>query len=81
MSDWTDTLDARRAGFIEGFHGAGDPIEDLADDEVPSTGALAPDSDAPPPPAHPVESATGGHRRAVTKKQPAKKASAARKRS
>jgi hypothetical protein len=84
MSDWTDTLDARREGLVEGFHGAGDRIDKLDDSEVPATGAIAPDSDAPAPPAQPVDAPVGGHgpvaKKSAARKSTAKKASSARKR-
>lgn len=79
MSDWIDTLEARREGLVEGFHGAQDSLDKLDEDQVPATGTLAPESDAPAPPLHPVESATGGHRAQVAGRKTAAKKAAAKK--
>jgi hypothetical protein len=76
MSDWTEILDARRAGLVEGFHGADERIDKLPDEQVPATGDLAPESDAPQPPALPVEAAIGGHAKLPGKASAAKKTSA-----
>jgi hypothetical protein len=61
VSDWTDTLDARRAGYVEGFHGAGERIDKLPEEQLPTVGTDAPDSDAPQPPTTPVEADSGRH--------------------
>lgn len=67
MSDWIETLDARRNGEVEGFHDVNSPIDKLDDTEIPTTATLSPESDAPQPPALPVDAPTGGRRTTSTR--------------